>query len=397
MRRCVLHEGQAFEIGRGRRVDIRLEALAVSRRHASIRLGPAGVVVEDLHSRNGTEVDGRPLESGEAVLVEPGSRIGIGPYEVVPKVLPGEDRQGPEERERVVELLRAEGVEARYCVGRGSTGSVWVGWSEQLARMVAVKLLDVRLAAESGEDRRRFLREARVCARLDSPHTIRLLDFRIAGDRPLLILEFVAGLSAMERLREGFLELDEVLGVGVHLARALAALEDAGIVHRDIKPSNVLLSADGLAKLSDFGIARDLSADTALTQAGVGLGTLAYMAPEQFSEAHRATSAADVYGLGATLYHLLAGRPPFSVLGLRPSEAMERIRSQEAPPLDEVRPEIPREVAEFIARMLAKRPQERPGPASVLEAVLARLRDRYCARDPRSSLWDSSTITDTDD
>jgi serine/threonine-protein kinase len=240
--------------------------------------------------------------------------------------------------------------------------------------MVAVKVLD----GFDAEDRQRFVREARVCAKIESPHVVRLFDFRVERGHPYLVMELVPGLSALERLSEDEVPLNEALAIARDMAAALVALEQVGVVHRDVKPGNVLIGPDGVAKLTDFGIAKDLNSQTILTQAGMGLGTFSYMAPEQFQEARDVGFSADLYGLGASLYHLLAGRPPFVYSGRgNPAEFVEQIVNEPPPLLSEFRDDIPQEVVSFVHALLEKDPDRRPRSAGVVFGVLHEMTRRY--------------------
>jgi hypothetical protein len=391
----MLHEGERFEIGRGRNVDIRLKGLAISRRHAAFELTMEGVTVEDLGSRNGTQLGERRLDTRIKTLIPANQPVTIGPYTVDVTEFGGMESNAEARRREVQDLLEDDAIEVRYLVGKGASGSVWAGWQASLNRMVAIKILPQGVTDE--EEQQRFMREGQVVGRIHSPHVVSLYDFRIQNGRPYLLLELVSGLSAMERLREGPLPISDALEIGEHVARALVALQEQDVIHRDVKPSNILLSADGIAKLSDFGIAKDLHSDAGLTQKGTGLGTFSYMAPEQFEEARSVTAAADIYGLGATLYHLIAGRPAFIYShGVNPTLLVREILTKSPPPLRDLRKDCPGEVADFVRRMLSKDPAARPGPAEFVETMLRKLRRYHCARDTRRVLWESSTDTCVD-
>ena len=185
--------------------------------------------------------------------------------------------------------------------------------------------------------------------------------------------------------------IDEALRVGIDMTCAMTALEEQGVIHRDIKPSNILLAPDGVAKLSDFGIARDLNSETHLTQAGAGLGTFSYMAPEQFQEARAVDQTADIYGLGATLYHLVATQPPFYYSGRgNPAEFIERILNESPTPLSELRSEVPKAVCDYIAQMLAKDPSKRPQSAGAVQIALEKLVADHFDSGSHPQLTDSS-------
>jgi serine/threonine-protein kinase len=265
-----------------------------------------------------------------------------------------------------------------------------------MRRLVAVKVL--RQTGLDAESRERFLREGQYAGRISHKNVVHLFDLRVKDGSPFLILELVRGVSVMDRLREGVVSIFEALEVAQHVAAALGALADQGVVHRDVKPSNILLSPDGVAKISDFGIAKDLNATSQLTQAGVGLGTFSFMAPEQFQEAKDVDHSADMYGLGATLYHMIAGRPPFLYTsGVNPVALVKEILESSPPRLREFRPDCPLEIADFVHRLISKEPRERPQPANFVEAMLAKLRKQHCAKDTQRMLWESSSDTSTGD
>ncbi|MEP9361316.1 serine/threonine-protein kinase [Nocardioides sp. CN2-186] len=215
-------------------------------------------------------------------------------------------------------------------VGRGGSGVVWLGRDEVLGREVALKRLG--FAPGSGSpDLDRAEREARLAARLNHPHVVAVYDLVQDGDDQWLVMEYVAGetLAALVK-REGPLRPDQAGPIIEQAADALAAAHAAGIVHRDVKPSNILVTPTGQVKLSDFGIAR-AQADASLTQTGLVTGSPAYLAPEVAS-GQTATEASDVWSLGATLYHALAGSPPYDV-GDNVLGALYRIVHEEPPRL----------------------------------------------------------------
>ena len=217
-------------------------------------------------------------------------------------------------------------------IGRGGMGAVWVGTDRVLGRRVAVKRLG--LAPGVGDpDLERAEREARLAARLNHPHVVAVFDLVNEGPDHWLVMEYVDGVTLSELVRrDGALTPDEAAPLLRQTAEALAAAHEVGIVHRDVKPSNILVSADGQVKLSDFGIAR-AEQDASLTQTGLVTGSPAYLAPEVAS-GQLATAAADVWSLGATAFHALAGRPPYDV-GDNIMGALYRIVHEEPPRLDD--------------------------------------------------------------
>ena len=196
-------------------------------------------------------------------------------------------------------------------IGRGGMGAVWLARDTVLGRDVALKRVGLMPGTKS-PDLERAEREARLAARLNHPHVVSVFDLVDDGDDTWLVMEYVEGitLSALVH-RDGVLTRDEAAPLVRQAADALAAAHEAGIVHRDVKPSNMMVDPRGEVKLTDFGIAR-AQADASLTQTGLVTGSPAYLAPEVAS-GRTATAAADVWSWGATLYHLLEGRPPYDV------------------------------------------------------------------------------------
>jgi eukaryotic-like serine/threonine-protein kinase len=217
-------------------------------------------------------------------------------------------------------------------IGRGGMGAVWLGRDDVLGRDVALKRIGM-VPGASAPDFDRAEREARLAARLNHPHVVAVYDLVDEGEDHWLVMEYVEGvtLSALVA-RDGALTPDEAAGLIRQAADALAAAHAAGIVHRDVKPSNMLVTPSGDVKLSDFGIAR-AEADSTLTQTGLVTGSPAYLAPEVASGS-TATEASDVWSLGASLFHALAGRPPYdtseNLMG-----ALYRIVHEDPPRLDD--------------------------------------------------------------
>ena len=211
-------------------------------------------------------------------------------------------------------------------------GAVWLARDENLGRDVAIKRIGTAPGGQSA-DLVRAEREARLAARLNHPHVVAVFDLITEGDERWLVMEYVEGvtLSALVQ-RDGALTPDQASPIIRQAADALAAAHAAGIVHRDVKPSNILVTPDGQVKLSDFGIAR-AEADASLTQTGLVTGSPAYLAPEVAS-GQMATPASDVWSLGATMFHALAGHPPYEV-GDNLMGALYRIVHEEPPRLVE--------------------------------------------------------------
>jgi eukaryotic-like serine/threonine-protein kinase len=197
-------------------------------------------------------------------------------------------------------------------LGRGTMGTVWSAHDEVLGRPVAIKevLLPPGIPdAEADALRERSLREARAIAALSHPNVVTLYDVAREGSAPFVVMELVASRSLAELTRDGPLPPQQVAAIGTAVAAALQAAHAAGITHRDVKPGNVLVAHDGRIKLTDFGIARN-PADQTLTATGLMLGSPAYIAPE-IASGGPVNPASDLWGLGATLFAAVEGRPPY--------------------------------------------------------------------------------------
>lgn len=219
-------------------------------------------------------------------------------------------------------------------IGRGGTGPVWLGRDAVLGREVALKRIGLLPGADT-TDVERAEREARLSAQLNHPHIVSVFDVVTDdADDHWLVMEYVEGVTLGQLVQEkGPLAPDEAAPLLWQVADALAAAHAAGIAHRDVKPSNVLIDRHlGVAKLNDFGIAR-IATDAALTQTGLMTGSPAYLAPEVASGA-RGDGASDVWSLGATAFHVLAGRPPYEI-GDNVLGALYRIVHEPPPQLPE--------------------------------------------------------------
>lgn len=238
-------------------------------------------------------------------------------------------------------------------VGAGAYAAVYRARHELMGVERAVKVLRPRPSDGRGQ-RERFLHEARIVARLRHPNVVGVHDCGIAGDgTPYIVMEYVAGCSLADRLREGVPPPAETLRVARRVAAALDHAHALGVVHRDVKPANVLLGDDGAVRLTDFGIAQ-AGREFEWWAPWAGLGTPAYMAPEQ-RLGQRAGAHTDVYALAVVLYEMLTGRTP---------------HGDGAPSARAINPYLPPEVDGVLARGLAHDPARRPSSASELVAAL---------------------------
>jgi serine/threonine-protein kinase len=258
-------------------------------------------------------------------------------------------------------------------LGGGGMAVVYRAHDEELHRTVAVKLLAEHLA-EDPEFRQRFLGEARAAARLSHPNVVAVYDAGEDEGRPFIVMEVVEGETLADVLaRRRPLPPSEVVALGIQAAAGLEHAHAHGLVHRDVKPQNLLLRADGVLKVADFGIARAAVAATRrLTRAGTILGTAAYLAPEQ-AAGEDVTAAADVYALGAVLYEAASGRPPFR--GETPAELLAARQESVVVPLSERARGVPPALEELVMRCLARNPDYRPASAGELARLLEALSD----------------------
>jgi eukaryotic-like serine/threonine-protein kinase len=236
-------------------------------------------------------------------------------------------------------------------LGRGGMATVFLAQDLRHDRPVALKVLHPDLAHALGPER--FQREIKLAARLQHPHILTVHDSGEAAGQLWFTMPFVEGESLRDRLRrERQLPVDAAIRIATEAARALEYAHRHGVVHRDIKPENLLLTSDGSTLVADFGIARALAgADDRLTETGLAVGTPAYMSPEQAAGDKTIDARTDVYSLGAVLYEMLAGEPPFT--GPTAQAIIAKRFSGEVPRVRQARPSVPEQVDAAVARALA--------------------------------------------
>jgi predicted Ser/Thr protein kinase len=274
----------------------------------------------------------------------------------------------PHEPLPAAEWVAVAGYDVLGRLGKGGMGVVYKARQLSLDRLVALKM--IRYAEDAGpEEHERFRSEAQAVARLQHPHIVQVHEVGECQGLPYFSMEFCHGGSLADHLDGTPWEPQRAARLVEALARAMQAAHGAGIVHRDLKPANVLLTVDGMPKVTDFGLARRLG-QQGRTQTGAILGTPSYMAPEQAGKAKEAGPPADTYALGAILYELLTGRPPFKAA--TDMDTMLQVMAEEPVPVRRLQPQVPKDVETICHQCLQKDPAKRYASAEALAEDLRR-------------------------
>jgi eukaryotic-like serine/threonine-protein kinase len=252
-------------------------------------------------------------------------------------------------------LLAAGRYRVERTLGQGGMAIVYLAHDEELHRLVAVKVLAEHLAGDANF-RARFLQESKLASRLSHPNVVQVYDAGETEGNPYIVMEYVPGDTLAQR---GKLTHGEVVPLALQVCAGLQHAHDAGLVHRDVKPANLLVRKDDVLKIADFGIARAAEL-TRLTAHGTVLGTAAYLSPEQ-AAGEEVTGAADIYSLGAVVYELLTGRPPYEFGSL--AELVAQQTGGAITPLRDVEPSVPEPVEAAVMHALARDPRFRPASA----------------------------------
>ena len=431
-----LEDGQTAILGRGTDTSVRIQDPSISRRHCQISNTPRGLLIADLGSANGTYVNGQRLKPGWAQLA-PGDQVIIGQNEVriasmdapppVPatptaafaaagvatamaanagppvcvscnrQISPTEIRDNRYRQDTNGRLLCAdclsqfdfdpnliEGYRLEKKLGQGAFGSVYKAVHLETQEVMALKTIRPQLVS-SERDIARFTREAETGQQLVHPHILRIHDHGQSNGLHFIAMEYIPGREVSKLIQEyGRLDVGYAMRVGIQIANALQHAFEKGIVHRDIKPDNIMVLQEPrrgvVAKLVDFGLAKCFTeaGNSGLTAPGEGMGTLAYMPPEQLDNALNADQRSDIYALGATLYHMLAGQRPFNEKTTR--SFIMKILHHKPEPLTKHNPQVPQELEDIIQRAMAKKQEDRYQAPKELEQDLTALFKRLAAQ-----------------
>ena len=254
-------------------------------------------------------------------------------------------------------------------LGAGGMGEVYRAWDERLERWVAIKFIRPE-SAESDKARERFRREARAAASLSHPSLVQIHDILVEEEGDAIVMELVEGESLARRIARGPLSVRETLRLGRDIAEGLASAHAKGLIHRDLKPENVMITADGRAKILDFGLAKRLEGEAGLTQDSVVVGTFRSMSPEQ-ARGLPLDARSDLFSLGTLLYEMLAGRSPFA--GDSTLDVLTRVCTARQTPLWDCVPDISPGLSELVDRLLEKDSAFRPQSAREVAAALESL------------------------
>jgi len=278
-------------------------------------------------------------------------------------------------------------------LGAGAMATVFLAKQLSLDRMVAIKVLPKKFSANA-KFIERFYQEGRAAARLNDPNIVQAYDVGQAGDHHYFVMEYVDGETVYDRIvqKKRFSE-HEAIEVVRQVASALKHAHERGFIHRDIKPKNIMMSSSGTVKLADLGLARALSdKEAAEAESGRAYGTPYYISPEQIRGQVDIGPPADLYGLGATFYHMVTGRVPFE--GKNPSEVMHRHLKSKLVPPDHLNPKLSPAGAQVIEMMLAKDPRDRYQRAEDLLTDLDLLKRGQAPHFAESKLDLTSVVTD---
>jgi eukaryotic-like serine/threonine-protein kinase len=315
--------------------------------------------------------------SGNATVDAPFSGDRPGTLEFSLDSLEDSDRTLPPGAEAPLSRLpMVAGYEIVGVLGQGGMGIVFKARQVRLDRFVALKMIKAGAGARP-QDLARFEAEAQAVAAIEHPNIVRIFEIGEYGDMPFCSLEYLSGGSLAKLIGGKPQPVAEAARIVTTLARAMEVAHKRGIVHRDLKPANVLIAADGTLKVTDFGLVKRLEDDSSQTRTGSILGTPNYMSPEQAKgETHNVGPPADQYALGAILYELLTGRPPFH--GASVLDTLDQVREKDPVPPSQLQTKVPRDLETICLKCLEKDPSRRYPDVTALAEDLR----RYQAGEP---------------
>ncbi|NUM36561.1 MAG: protein kinase [Candidatus Brocadiae bacterium] len=363
----VVDTSEAIHIGRSPLCNVPVADKKLSRVHCILYYEKDSFFIKDNQSTNGTFLNKHQLQQPEKVRHGDVLRMGDTKIDIFlededsQEVLDGDPKKIDDYE--VVEKIGGGGIGVVYKVIHGATKALF-----------AIKLLKPEAASDNTMVTR-FLKEARACARLNHPGLMKVHDIGIyqAFQSPYLVLEYVPGKTLADIIYEkDRIELPQALKITLQLSDALEYAHKSGIIHRDIKPANILLTPDFQAKLVDMGMVKMLN-ECGITLSGQTLGTPRYMPPEQIEDAGKVDQSADIYGLGATLYHMLAGIPPYNEIRSRSlGELLQHITTVPPLPIQKFI-SLPVEVLKLLEKMMARDKKNRFANASLVNQEIKKL------------------------
>ncbi len=338
-----LDEGETI-IGRRSTSTIVVDNGKTSRDHAKISFKEDYYTINDLNSSNGTYLNGFAIEDEE--ILEAGDEIQVGGI----KFRLFLEEKSPNE-------IKIPGYIVEDTIAQGGMGTVYRAIQISMDRPVAIKVLHDKYAIQR-DWVDKFIQEARLAGKLNHPNIIGVHDVGKSGSTYYITMELIEGNDISKIMRYRSLEYPEIMKIGAKIADALAYAHKNKLIHRDIKPENIMLSNNGEAKLADLGIAKSFEAGraTSIENSKKVLGTPHYMSPEQAS-GEKLDGKSDLYSLGATLYHMLAGEPPFD--GENNTEIMTKHLTDEPESLLEKKPRLPKAVIDAVDKLMKKSPGDR--------------------------------------
>jgi serine/threonine protein kinase len=278
---------------------------------------------------------------------------------------PGQARRSAQEHSSGVHQ-QIPGFQLLEKLGQGSMGTVYKGRQLSMNRMVAIKTLHPKLAADA-ELLQRLVREAHHAAKLSHNNIVQAIDVGSAGNLHYFVMEYVEGPTIKEGLEKGKIYGErEALEIILQVAHSLQHAHGRGLIHRDVKPANIIITTEGVAKLADLGMARETSDEAgARREKGVTMGTPFYIAPEQIMGREDIDGRVDVYSLGATLYHMVTGQPPFPMAKV--DAVLSAHLKQELTPPDHLNTSLSSGLGEVVEFMMAKKRAKRyQSPADLI-------------------------------